>query len=98
MNISSLSVEYLRAEVTATADPTIGSVDFAFTTTGSPSTWVAGSWEGTATQAGDYFRATARVLVGPGHASIPTGSVSVWVRTASSPENVVKVAGTVRVS
>jgi hypothetical protein len=98
MHISALSVEYLRAEVTATADPTISTVEFAFTTTGAPATWASGSWEGTATQSGSYYRATARVLVGPGFAAIPTGNVSVWVRLNSAPESVVKVAGSVEVS
>jgi hypothetical protein len=98
MYLSALSVEYVRAEVTATANPTLGTVEFAFTTTGSPSSWVAGSWEGSAVQSGEYWRATARVLVGPGFVTVPTGSVAVWCRLNASPESVVKVAGSVEVS
>jgi hypothetical protein len=100
MNISVLSVEFLTVEVTALTDPTAGSVEFAFTTTGrpGPSDWVAGSWDGDPVETGPYHRARARVLVGPGYRELPLGSVAVWVRTSSAPENIVKVAGSLDVS
>lgn len=99
-HISPLSVEYVRAEVTAVEDPTTASVSFAFTTAGAPSeeSWSPGEWEGESVFSGGYHRAVARILVGPGFLELPEGSVSVWVRTSAAPENVVKVAGTVRVS
>lgn len=100
MFLSSLSVEYVRVDVVATIDPTSGTVAFAFTSTGSPSSWTNGGWEGGATEdAGSgYFTATARILVGPGQATLPTGSVTVWVRTSAAPESVVKVAGVLNVT
>jgi hypothetical protein len=92
------SVEWLRASVTATSDPTTGAVSFAFDTDDDPAAWVAGEWEGAAVQSGRNYTATARVLVGPGFAALPLGRVTVWIRAASSPEDVIKPVGTVRVA
>lgn len=98
MILSSLSVEYVRAEVSADADPTSSGVSFAFTTSGDPVTWVPGEWAAPPVQVGDLYTATARVLVGPGQVTVPEGTVQVWVRLDASPEAVVKVAGSLRVS
>lgn len=98
MHLSSLSVEYVRAEVSADADPTVSSVSFAFTTSGDPVTWVPGEWTEGPYRNGAVYTATARVLVGPGQVTLPEGTVQAWVRLDASPESVVKVAGVLKVS
>ena len=95
--ISKTSVEFLRASVTSTLDPTIGTVSFSFSTDDQPATWYVGEWEGPAVQSGGYFTATARILVGPSHVELPEGHVAVWVRANSAPEAVVKPIGTIKV-
>jgi hypothetical protein len=96
--LSAQSVEWVRASVTATQDPTAATVSFGFDTDDTPDTWHPGEWEGVAERSGDYWTATARVLVGPGFVPLPSGRVLVWIRAAASPEDVIKPIGSLKVS
>lgn len=96
--LAASSVEYVRAEVVSTDDPSSSTPAFSFTTADAPSSWTTAAWEGPAVLGADgLWRATARILVGPGQLTIPTGVVNVWVRVTAGPEAAVQTAGTVRV-
>lgn len=95
VRMSSTSLEYLRARVSATSDgvaidPTGFAIEFAFPIPGEdPSTWVAGSWE----VAGTFYY--ARCLVGPsgGVITLANGIYDVYVRVTASPEKPVRQVG-----
>lgn len=100
MQIPSVSKEWIKAVITTDEDPTFGTVSFAIVDPGvEPTTeWVAGEWE-TATPApkrGEFYRAVARVLVGPGTLlAMSNGTYAKWVRVTSADEDVVRYFGRV---
>jgi hypothetical protein len=104
LNISALSLEYVRARVVAKegsteVDPTSYTVKMAFTTT-TPVTndWKTATWETDADPEPDVYY--ARCLVGPaGTVTLTAGTYLVWVKiTNATPEVPVKFAGTLNVS
>jgi len=101
-SIPSISKEYIYTNVTALADPTPVAVEFNFTALGVEPTsgWVAGSWDGTATDIGNgLFRARARILVGAGTSfPLANGTYWVWVRVNSTPEAPVRRVGDLHIS
>lgn len=103
LEISSLSREYVRCEVRASAngvqvDPTVDIVEFAAVTVGTePSSWTAGGWE---TVPGPiYF---ARIMVGGLGSSatlaLADGLYDVWVRVTDSPEKPAWRVGRIRIT
>ncbi|KIF67622.1 hypothetical protein HY68_01605 [Streptomyces sp. AcH 505] len=93
-SISSLSLEFVQAEVTATRrgvpyNPTDDVVAFAFTAIGTsrPDTWYTGGWDGDDPIPGTHsYR--AQVLVGPAGSgpALAVGRYQMWIRISDSPE------------
>lgn len=85
---SILSLEYVKADIAADADPTGDQVRFAFTAIGADpdeDDWVAGEWDDTVTTS--PWR--ARVLAGPGGTYDPgdtKGKAWAWVDVVDNPE------------
>jgi hypothetical protein len=77
----STSKEYLVTTVTASADPTGVTPQFAFTTTlEDPVTWITGEWV-------DDTTYDARLLVGPGTTAVLTAGLwFCWLKITDSPE------------
>ena len=103
MDIRADSTEYIYATVTADHDLTSATVHVALPVTGeAPSTW----YEATVTdvqQIGsspNRFKVTYRLLVGPsGGATTLAAGIYDWVlRVTDSPEQPIRVTGTVEVS
>jgi hypothetical protein len=104
LEISSLSKEYIRVPVSATAagvpvNPTADVVQMAFVTSGEPAggDWKSADWETNAeTSPPTYY---ARCLVGPGGTvTLADGTYQIWVKVTDSPEVPVKRAGVLVVS
>lgn len=103
-SISSLSVEYIKVEVTFTVagvvtDPTADVVQLAFKAPGTDPVggdWVTGSWESDVTVASRPIR-YARCLVGTGGKVLAKGDYMVWVKVTDSPEAPAKIAGLLEV-
>lgn len=103
VRISVLSTTYVLCRVSTTeggvaADPTSGTVEFAFISeaedNASPasSAWVSGSWE---SGTNDYW---ARCLVGPdGATELAEGTYDVWVKVTKSLETVISQVGTLSI-
>lgn len=100
MNISTLSLQYFPANISAIKDgaqydPTGDTVQFAFAAPGAtPSAWTAGEWE----EGGDGIFYVAKVLVGPGALVLAAGSYQAWVKISDNPETPVLKAGTLEVT
>lgn len=94
------SVESVATTVTADVDPTTVTVRFAFTSgSDRPSTWTAGTWQGSAGQVGSRYRATAlSPLIGTGALDLTPGTYSVWVQLDGASEDPVIPAGTLRIT
>ncbi len=98
--IESTTSERVNVEVTTTADPTGALPDFAVTTTDTePSSWVAGSWDGT------WDSTTGKVdakspTVGAGASLVVAGGTDydLWIRWTVGSETPVKLACRLRVS
>jgi hypothetical protein len=100
--ISSLSTEYVRVQVTDTGaggssiDPTGDAVEMAFVTPGVlpvSGDWHTAAWE---TVSGSYF---ARILVGPaGTVAPPVGIYEVWVRIHAGVETPIQQSGLLTIS
>jgi hypothetical protein len=88
--------ERFASVVKADLDPTDQPPEFAFTTgTDRPSTWVAGSWAGTATQSGTTWtaRAVTPLLGGAGSGAeieLEVGKPLPWVRFTVLDELIVR--------
>ena len=87
--LSVLATEYLNYKVVAkragvVVDPTVDSVQFAFTRNDdSPSNWVTGSW--------DTYpdgSTVAKILIGPANSGVAlaVGQWIPWIRVTDSPE------------
>ena len=98
--LSSSSTEYIRVEVVTDNDPTGSTPQFALTTgSDEPVAWTNGEWVGSPVQAGSYYSTTARILVGAAGDIVPTdGQYVVWTRIAAIPEEVIDVAGYLKVT
>lgn len=104
VTLSSLSTEYIRAEVSAVesgvaVDPTGDTVDFAFMLDGGDTEpgggdWVTGEWETDA--AGPTYY--ARILIGPSGETLAEGQHDVWLKITSSPEIPVRKIGVVNIT
>lgn len=93
--ISSLSTEYLYVTVTAPADPTGSTIQFAIVAPGvEPSSWTSGAWHTAATSSTRGYTATAKILVGPAGSIVTSdGSWRVWVKVSASPDVPVRDVG-----
>ena len=77
MAYSSLFDVPVRVAFDTPTNPTTGSVWFAFTTSGNPVTWFAGTWESTPLSTGEW---AADVAIGPtGATTLTPGQYTVWV-------------------
>lgn len=103
MQISALSVEYIRVPVASTLNgavinPTTDAVQMAFPLHGvAPITadWKTATWEtDTVVTPNVYY---ARCLVGPGQTVLATGFYDVWVAITDNPEVPRRNAGTLNV-
>lgn len=94
------SIEKLACTITADVDPTTLVVRFAFTTgTARPTTWTAGSWQGTATLLNGRYTATAlSPIVGSGLLDLAPGNYTVWVQLDGASEDPVMSAGLLTVT
>ncbi len=83
------SVEYVRYDVTGSADPQNGTVGIALVgTAATPASFVDGEWEGSTVEIEPgVFQATARFLVGQGDLDVVAGTYAVWVRVVAAPES-----------
>lgn len=94
---SILTLEYVKADIAADADPTGDTVRFAFTEIGSDpgdGDWVEGEWDPGVT-ASPY---RARVLAGPGgtyEGPTSKGKTWAWVDVVDNPEIIVRRFATV---
>lgn len=100
LEISHLSLEYVRIRVQATVDgvdrnPTTDTVKVAFPALNAdPADWKDASWETDAD--GHHF---ARCLVGPsGTVELAKGRYAAWIQVDDNPETVVRAAGQVKVT
>lgn len=98
--ISSLSTDYDRWAITASASPTADVVQFAYLPTGSGnpgvSDWFAGSWEASQLSTGEWV---ARALIGPtGTKTLTRGEYDVWIKITDSPTAPVWQPGTLTVT
>lgn len=101
--LSALSTEPIRVSVSATVagvpiNPTSDTVQFAFTSGGSPSSgdWRGGSWE-TLTSAGSVVY-LAVCQVGPGGAVLTVGTWYVWVKVVDNPDIPVRQVGLLQIT
>lgn len=94
------SVEKLACTISTDTDPTALAVRFAFTQgTARPSTWTAGTWQGTATLAGGRYTATALTpIIGTGGIVLAVGLHNVWVHLDGASEDPVMPAGTILIT
>lgn len=104
--ITSISTVWIKAVVQTDNDPTFATVRFAVVTEGTEepaeAQWVAGEWE-TPTPApkrGDFYRAVARVKVGPGTliGQLTNGRYDKWARVTSADEDVAMPFGKLTVT
>jgi hypothetical protein len=95
-SFSTLSTRYIKCSVSTRengllADPTTGTIDFAFLNDAiEPASWdwKAGTWE---TTSEEYL---GRCLVGPsGSITLAAGSYDVWVRFTKTPEVIIEKVG-----
>jgi hypothetical protein len=103
VRISVLSTTYVLCRVSATengaaANPTSGTVHFAFipesqdNASPASSAWVVGSWE---TGTDGYW---ARCLVGPsGTTTLTANNYDVWIKVTKSPETVIDRVGVLNI-
>jgi hypothetical protein len=106
LTIPSISTEYVRSVVTATADPTTATVSFAFLALAVEPTneWVVAGWEGTATDIGrsqgyDQFSAVSRALIGPGTSwALTDGKYGIWIKIDSAPELSIRRVGVLTIT
>ena len=105
MHVSSLSLEYVRVAVRATAngsavDVSADTVTMAFPLAGvdpSVGDWKTSSWETDATSSPTVYY--ARCLVGPsGTVTLAEGTYDVWVKITDNPEVPARKAGELFVS
>ena len=106
LDISYLSTEFLSTTVTASADPSANTPDFAFTTPGvSPeeADWVEGSWASSTESAGTWV-AVARILIGANDTAVIPAAPSqptirwCWVRCTVGQETPVRMFDLLTVS
>lgn len=102
VTMSSLSKEFVKVRVSgrragSVIDPTVYTVEFAFTTASVPATepeaadWVSGSWETDTSQEEHYY---ARCLIGPsGTVELDDGDYDVWLRLDDTLEQPVRHVG-----
>jgi len=103
VTLSSLSTEYIRAEVSATeagepVDPTGGAVEFAFKDTDvepAGGDWKTGEWETDPAVSPVYY---ARILIGPSGETLADGKYNVWLKIANSPEIPVRKIGVLTIT
>lgn len=104
--ITSISTVWIKAVVQTDEDPTFATVRFAVVDLGTEEptelAWVVGEWE-TPTPApkrGEFYRAIARVKVGPGTAigALANGKYTKWARVTSADEDVAVPFGTLTVT
>jgi len=105
MYVSSLSLEYVRVAVSATANGSVVNVSADIVTMAFPVTgvapvigdWKSSSWETDATHTpATYY---ARCLVGPaGTVVLTAGTYDVWVKVTDNPEIPARKAGELFVS
>lgn len=98
-SISRLTIEHLRAVVTADRDLTVDPVHFALVATDrdpEDTDWTPGEWEPVPLATGEWV---ARVLTGPGTALSPgDGAWALWIRITDSPERPVRCLATILVT
>lgn len=104
MQISSLSLQYIKVPVTAvvngaSTNPTADTVVMAFVAPSvnpAPADWQIASWETATAPTTTYY---ARCLIGPGGTiALPAAHYYVWVKITDSPEVPAIVAGTLTVT
>lgn len=98
ITIESTTAEKLQVEITTTADPTAGAVEFAVGTGNDPGSWVAGTWVGTWDST--TGKATALTpLVGSGQVLPVVGATQyrLWARWHVGAEVPVRVASVLQV-
>lgn len=87
--MSSLSTDYDRWAIPASANPTGLVVQFAYMAPGAGlpgvTDWVAGSWEQAALSTGEWV---ARTLIGPANGGkvLTRGDWDVWIKVVSNPD------------
>lgn len=91
LEISSLSLQYVKVPVTATlagvaVNPTADVVQMAFPTPGTPPvTWYTAAWETDSTASVPVY--LARTTIGPGGtAALAPGTYEIWVKVTDNPE------------
>ena len=100
IKIRSVSVEAVQAAVVSTEDPTSNTVEFAFPAEDAePSTWTAGSWDGSAASIeGTRYYTVAEIIIGTGgDIALTDGKYDVYVRIDAGSETPVLHCGQLRV-
>lgn len=99
-DVESSTAEKLPYTVTTSSDPSAAAPEFALTTSGDPSSWVAGEWTG-----GVWSPTTGKIralspLVGDGQTlDLNAGTVySVWIRWTVGAETPVRLAEQINVT
>lgn len=89
--------------VSGTVNPTSGTVQMAFYSTGPPNqpalaSYVGGSWQGALSPYVALCLVSGTSSLGGGAATLSTGLWYCWIRLSASPEFPVKFAGVLQVS
>jgi hypothetical protein len=99
LSIESTTAEKLPVLITTSADPTGSLPEFALTTSGDPSTWVDGEWDGAWSSTTGKIQALTP-LVGDGQALDVTDGVDydLWARWVVGTETPVRHVNRLRVT